>query len=81
MKKVNCFEAGRISQCIDQWRQITSDPEILDVVSGYDIELIEGSPPHNNQSNYEFSLFDEKIIYFELSKLIAERVIVPSCHE
>ena len=51
------------------------------MVSGYDIELIEGSPPHNNQSNYEFSLFDEKIIYFELSKLIAKRVIVPSCHE
>ena len=47
----------------------------------YDIELIEGSPPHNNQSNYEFSLFDKKIIDLELSKLFAKRVIVPSCHE
>ena len=44
IEKVNCFEAGRISQCINQWRQITSDPERFDVVSGYDIELIEGSP-------------------------------------
>jgi hypothetical protein len=43
--KVNCFEAGRISQCIDEWRKITSDPEILDMVNGYTIELIEGPPP------------------------------------
>ena len=80
-QKVNCFEAGRISQCIDEWRKITSDPEILDVVSGYTIELMEGPPPHINQSNYELTSFDEKIVDLEISKLVAKKVIVPSCHE
>ena len=70
-KKVNCFEAGRISQCIYKWRQITSDPEILDVVSGYDIELIEGPPPQHSQSNYEFSLMKRLILNY-LSLLLNE---------
>ncbi len=70
-QKVNCFEAGRISQCIDEWRKITFDPEILDVVSGYTIELIEGPSPHINQSNYELTSFDDKIVGLEISKLIA----------
>ena len=72
--------AGRISQYIDEWRKITSDPEILDLVTGYAIELTEGPPPCN-QSNYAFSLFEQKIIDFEISKLLIKHVIVPSCHE
>ena len=80
--KVNCFEAGRISQCIDEWRKITSDPEILDMVNGYTIELIDGPPPHNNQSKYDFSRSIKKLLHeLELSKLITKSVIVPSCHE
>ncbi len=48
-QKVNCFQEfcfrivlKRISQCIDEWGKITSDREILDVVNGYAIELMEG---------------------------------------
>lgn len=33
--KVIDFKAGRISQCIDERRKITSDPDILDLVTGY----------------------------------------------
>ena len=65
--KVNCFEAGRISQCIDEWRKITSDPEILDMVNGYTMHLINRGTPSNNQSKYDFSSFDKEVIELELS--------------
>ena len=37
------FRAGKISECFDNWSQLTSDPFILDIVRGYDIEF-EDSP-------------------------------------
>lgn len=59
--KVIEFKAGRISQYIDEWRKITSDPEILDLVTGCAIELTEGPPPCN-QTNYAFSLSKRLLI-------------------
>jgi hypothetical protein len=79
--KVNRFEASRISQCVAEWHKITSDPEILDMVNGYTIELIEGTPPHYSQLNYDFSQFDATIIDLEISRLLTKKVIKPSCHE
>ena len=70
------FTAGRIFQYIDEWRTITSNPEILDLVTGWAIELTEG-PSLCNQSDYAFSLFEQKIIDCEISKLLTKYVIVP----
>ncbi|CAB4020993.1 Hypothetical predicted protein [Paramuricea clavata] len=69
-QKVNCFEAVRISQCIGEWRKITSDQEILDMANGYTIELIEGPPPHNNQSKYEFSSFEKRLLSLKYLSLL-----------
>ena len=78
--KVTEFKAGRISTLMKGEELATSDPEILDLVTGYAIKLTEGPPPCN-QSNYAFSLFEQKIIDFEISKLLMKHAIVPSCHE
>ena len=32
--KVNCFKAGRLSEFYDEWKSLTSDVEILDMVAG-----------------------------------------------
>lgn len=35
------FEAGKISQCMEAWTDITSDASILSYVRGYSIEFYE----------------------------------------
>ena len=32
--KVNCLKAGRLSKFYDEWKSLTSDVEILDMVAG-----------------------------------------------
>ena len=44
------FKAGRISQCIDEWAKITSDPKVLADIRGYKIEFdqipVQKTPVH-----------------------------------
>jgi hypothetical protein len=38
--KVSNFQAGRLSSYVEQWKLLTSDEFILDVVTGAQIELL-----------------------------------------
>ena len=37
--KVNCFKAGRLSEFYNEWKSLTSDVEILDMVAGQRLEF------------------------------------------
>ena len=37
--KVNCLKAGRLSKFYDEWKSLTSDVEILDMVAGQRLEF------------------------------------------
>ena len=40
------FKAGRLVEFIPMWREITSDPNILQYVQGVKISFIDGIVPH-----------------------------------
>ena len=38
-QKVKGLKAGQIANCVHQWKMLTSDPEILDIVQGAHIQF------------------------------------------
>ena len=46
-QKVKGFKAGQIANCVHQWKMLTSDPEVLDIVQGAHIQ-IESIPKQND---------------------------------
>ena len=57
------FTAGQIQHCKDQWVQITSDREILQMVNGYKLEFIDN--PVQNQPPSSFTFDDTEIVLIE----------------
>ena len=49
-QKVKGFKAGQIANCVHQWKMLTSDPEILDIVQGAHIQF--ESIPIENKMTY-----------------------------
>ena len=75
--KVDSFRAGQIANYYNQWKLLTSDPEILDIVRGAHIDLeqlpVQKSPPKSNN----FSDCESKLIDIEINKLLSKGVITP----
>ena len=75
------FSAGQISQYIDNWRKIRSDPYILNIVSSDTIEFVshpaiqQNYPP--NSSSRDLLLAIES----ELKDLLSKGVVTPVEHE
>ena len=46
--------AGRVAHCLENWKQLTSDPWILQVAQGYQINSLPGVPS-SNISNFQAS--------------------------
>ena len=79
--KVQNFQAGRLPRFKPEWLKLTSDPEILDIVSGYSIEFSE-TPSHKQiQQNHQCSSVEQHAIDTEISKLFKKGVIIRSLHE
>ena len=63
------FRGGKIASCMSEWQNLTSDPWILNVVSGYQLDL-ESEPcqtyiPHPLKlSHDEQKALDEEILHF-----------------
>ena len=76
-RKVNSFRAGQIANYYNQWKLLTSDPEILDIVRGAHIDLeqlpVQKSPPKSNN----FIDCESKLIDIEINKLLSKGVITP----
>ena len=76
-EKVKAFRAGQITQYYDQWKQLTSDPEILDIVQGAHIDL-EQLPIQTTQPKpTEFCDCENKLVELEVRKLLSKGVIEP----
>ena len=83
LNTVNCavqnFVAGNIAHHFAEWRSITSDPSILEIVSGYriDFELL---PYQTYVPCIKFSKGDEHIIAVEVQKLLDKGVLSKTTH-
>lgn len=78
VKQVSDFEGGRLENFVSVWRNLTSDSEILDIVSGLHIEFdsFENCDPFRDIT---YNLLDEdiEIIDAEVDKLLSKKVIAP----
>ena len=75
--RVTNFRAGQISNYLPAWQELTSDPEILETVSGqfieFEIQPIQTSLPVQCQ----LSNIDSQIVDTELQALLSKGVIIP----
>lgn len=79
--KAKHFQAGQITDHIEQWRNLTSDPEILETVAGQSIEFtqtpVQIKPPFQPKWSQE----EAEFIDSEIFSLLGKGVIQQSKHE
>ena len=75
----NNFQAGRISQFLDIWRQLTSDQEILSTVRGMSIDF-DNTPHQHYLPKTNRSHNQAQLIASEIHKLLSGHVIEPTGH-
>ena len=72
--KVNTFEGGCISENLDKWVELTSDPEVLETVTGLPIELIDDLPSNAPFQN-PFGIKEHAFVAEEITRLLDKKVI------
>ena len=70
------FKAGRIAKFIQEWKKLTTDPFILDIVKNCHIDLDTCKEIKSNCVQYKFEFFEETIIDKEIEKLLEIEVLV-----
>ena len=76
------FQAGQLRNFLPQWKTVTTDPTILQFVSGVKIEFQNNSLP--TQQHKRPSVFNTKqhaIVKAEIDKLLTKGVIIPAGQE
>ena len=76
--KFNEFVAGGVSLKLKAWEQLTSDPEILDLVRGVKLEFTEKPVQNKIPNEIKFSKQEEILVRQELDKLLHLGVIQES---
>jgi hypothetical protein len=79
--KVSNFQAGRLSSYVEQWKMLTSDEFILDMVTEAHIELLTTPFQVKYPQKKLFSSKERLVIDSEIKSLLAKGVIVPSVTE
>ena len=74
------FRGGCIKEKVNKWADLTSDPEILETVTGLPIELIRDIP-QNVAFQYPFGQEEQAFIINEVDRLLDKGVIMVSTHE
>ena len=71
------FKAGQLSNCYEEWKQITSDEDILATISGEKIEFM-GHPPVQHSTPYSNALQQDQLclVEQEIKSLLEKEVIV-----
>ena len=76
---MSLLQAGRVAHCLDNWKQITTDPWILQVVQGYQIEWsktpFQVHPAITSVTSKEAALLVEE----EVDSLLQKGAVVPPC--
>ena len=72
------FKAGRVSYCVQHWRQVTSDKLVIDMVQGLHIELL--GIPHQNvlPDSQVKDLKDAATLSMQVGKMLDQVVIEPA---
>ncbi len=79
--KVDHFKAGQIVNYVHQWKMLTSNPEILDIVQGAYIELDAILKQCTLPMTNDFNQAETKLVTAEIEKLLQKRVIQPCIKE
>lgn len=80
-RQVNNFEAGQVSKHMPDWQKLTSDTEILTLVSGLPIEFTSDKPLQICSMSHPLSKSESVILQMEINKLLDKKVLVPSKYE
>ena len=80
-QNVKCLKAGNLTSFLSEWRSITSDREILDMITGTTIDFSYLPVQHGPPAIREFSDTEFKIIETEIEKLLNKGVIVRTDRE
>ena len=76
------FEGGRIKHILDQWKQITTDNEILKIVYGIELEFKGDMPVQRKiQKQCKFNEDEKRAIDAKVNKLLAKKIIIESENE
>ena len=75
------FKAGRVCDFLSKWQSLTSDCEILDMITGTTIEFTKVPVQFSIPPQTWFPLSEAKIIDSEIASLLLKGVIVESCKE
>ena len=75
------FKAGKLSGCVDTWKDFTSDPHILKITRGFGVEFIDKPQQEKIQKEYKFSESEMQFIEQELARLEQQNVITQTSHQ
>ena len=75
------FQAGNIAFHLSAWKEITSDRTILEMVKGYNIEIIESCEQTCEPKTIPFSKEENEFMHSEIQKLLEKKVIEVSNEE
>ena len=76
------FQAGKLKHFLPQWQTITTDPSILQIVTGVKIEFINSVAPTQHYGRPSvFNAYQHSIVTEEIDTLLAKRVIIPAAQE
>ena len=79
--QVKNLMAGQISKHFSDWEDLTSDKEILSIVTGVTIDFNPYKPLQITSISHPLSKLESEIVQIEIKKLLEKRVLVISEHE
>ena len=81
LSKVNNFRGGQLEKHVRQWRKLTTNPNILSVISGDKTEFVDAPKIQLKARSPQFSDEGSNLIKDEIDKLLTKGVIKETCHE
>ena len=81
LSKVNNFRGGQLEKHVRQWRKLTTNPNILSVISGDKTEFVDAPKIQHKARSPQFSDEGSNLIKDEIDKLLTKGVIKETCHE
>lgn len=71
------FRGGRISDYTQFWKTITFDREVLSIVSGMKIPLMDSNIERQSCRQIPFNISEKELINVEIQKMLKKGVIIP----
>ncbi|CAB4045411.1 Hypothetical predicted protein [Paramuricea clavata] len=75
------FKAGNLAAYVKEWQALTSDPEIMEILTGQRIEFSKIPVQSKTLMNVKFTETQTKLVDHEIGKLLNKGVIVSCTRE